>query len=257
MPEKTSLFDLTGRIALVTGSSQGLGLSIARGLAQHGARIVINGRDEKKLAGTVAALRAEGLQAEAAAFDVTKGEAAMKAVEKIEAEIGPIHILVNNAGIQWRSPLAEMSEEQWRTVLDTDLTAAFLVARAVSPRMLARGAGKVINICSVMSELSRPSIGNYAAAKGGLKMLTRAMAVEWAKQGVQANAIAPGYFATELNKNLMADVEFNNFICRRTPAGRWGQPDELIGAAVFLSSRASDYVSGQMLAVDGGMLAAI
>lgn len=257
MPDKTSLFDLTGRIALVTGSSQGLGLSIARGLAQHGARVVINGRDEKKLAGTVAALRAEGLQAEAAAFDVTKGESAMRAVEKIEAEIGPIHILVNNAGIQWRSPLAEMSEEQWRTVLDTDLTAAFLVARAVSPRMLARGAGKVINICSVMSELSRPSIGNYAAAKGGLKMLTRAMAVEWAKHGVQANAIAPGYFATELNKNLMADQEFNNFICRRTPAGRWGQPDELIGAAVFLSSRASDYVSGQMLAVDGGMLAAI
>jgi gluconate 5-dehydrogenase len=257
MPEKSSLFDLTGRIALVTGSSQGLGLSMAKGLAQHGARVVLNGRDEKKLAASVAALRAEGLAAEAAAFDVTKGESAMQAVDRIEREIGPIHILINNAGIQWRSPLAEMSEEQWRAVLDGDLTSAFLVARAVAPRMLARGAGKVINICSVMSELSRPSIGNYAAAKGGLKMLTRAMAVEWARQGVQANAIAPGYFATELNKSLMANEEFNNFICRRTPAGRWGQPEELIGAAVFLSSRASDYVSGHMLAVDGGMLAAI
>ena len=181
----------------------------------------------------------------------------MREVEEIEAKFAPIDILVNNAGIQRRAPLAEMTEAQWREVLDTNLTSAFLVARAVAPRMIARGAGKIINICSVISEVARPTIGNYAAAKGGLKMLTKAMAVEWAKHGLQCNGIAPGYMETELNRALLENAEFNTWICGRTPAGRWGKPEELVGAAVFLASRASDFVNGQMLAVDGGLLAAL
>ena len=257
MPATNPLFDLTGRTALVTGSSQGLGHAMARGLAQAGAAIVLNGRDAAKLAAAAAQLRAEGVNVTTAAFDVTDGAAVARAVEKIEAEFAPIDILVNNAGIHRRAPLAEMTEAQWREVLDTNLTSAFLVARAVAPRMIARGQGKIINLCSVMSDVTRPTIGNYAAAKGGLKMLTRAMAVEWAKHGVQANAIAPGYFATELNRPLMANAEFDQWIRGRTPAGRWGQPEELAGAAVFLASRASAFVNGQMLTVDGGLLAAL
>ncbi len=259
MPGPNPLFDLAGRTALVTGSSQGLGFALARGLAQAGAALVLNGRDEKKLAAAAAALRAEvaGARVATAAFDVTDGAACAAAVAKIEDGFAPLDILINNAGIQRRAPLAEMSEEQWRAVIDTNLTSVFLVARAVAPRMIARGAGKIINICSVMSEVSRPTIGNYAAAKGGLKMLTRAMAVEWAKHGLQANGIAPGYFVTELNKPLLENVEFNKWICGRTPAGRWGQPHELAGAAVFLASRASDFVNGQILTIDGGLLAAL
>ncbi len=257
MPGKNPLFDLTGRIALVTGSSQGLGLAIARGLAQAGAAVVLNGRDEKKLAATADALRAEGVKVYPAAFDVTDGAAGAAAVARAEAEFGVIDILVNNAGIQRRAPLAEMTEEQWRSVIDTNLTSAFLVSRAVAPRMIARGRGKIINICSVMSEVSRPTIANYAAAKGGLKMLTRAMAVEWAKHGLQTNGIAPGYFVTELNQPLVENADFNKWICGRTPAGRWGQPHELAGAAVFLASTASDFVNGQVLYVDGGLLASL
>jgi gluconate 5-dehydrogenase len=255
--ETSPLFNLTGRTALVTGSSQGLGLAMARGLAQAGAAVVLNGRDGKKLAAAAETLRAEGAKVTTAAFDVTDGAAGADAVGRIEAEFAPIDILVNNAGIHRRAPLAEMTEEQWRAVLDTNLTSAFLVARAVAPRMIARGRGKIINICSVMSEVSRPTIGNYAAAKGGLKMLTRAMAVEWGRHGVQANAIAPGYFVTELNQALVENVEFNKWICGRTPAGRWGQPHELAGVAVFLASAASDFVNGQILYVDGGLLAAL
>ena len=251
------LFDLTGRTALVTGSSQGLGFAMARGLAQAGAAIVLNGRDEAKLARAAAALQAEEVRVTTAAVDVTDGAAVTAAVAKLEAEFAPIDILINNAGIQRRAPLAEMTEQQWREVLDTNLTSAFLVARAVAPRMIARRSGKIINICSVMSEVSRPTIGNYAAAKGGLKMLTRAMAGEWAKHGLQSNAIAPGYFMTELNRTLVENVEFNKWICGRTPAGRWGQPEELAGAAVFLASRASDFVNGQILTIDGGLLAAL
>jgi gluconate 5-dehydrogenase len=251
------LFDLRGRTALVTGSSQGLGFALARGLAQAGAAIVLNGRDEKKLAAAAETLRGEGARVGVARFDVTDGAACASAITKIEAEFAPLDILVNNAGIQQRAPLAEMTEEQWRAVIDTNLTSAFLVARAIAPRMIARRAGKIINICSVMSEVSRPTIGNYAAAKGGLKMLTRAMAVEWAKHGLQCNGIAPGYFVTELNRSLVENPEFNQWICGRTPAGRWGQPHELAGAAVFLASRASEFVNGQILTIDGGLLAAL
>lgn len=257
MADLPPLFDLTGRTALVTGSSQGLGNAFAVGLAQAGAAVVLNGRDEKKLAAAAEALRARGAKVALAPFDVTDGEAVAAGVARIETEFAPIDILINNAGIQQRAPLAEMTEAQWRAVLDTNLTSAFLVARAVAPRMIARGCGKIINICSVMSEVSRPTIANYAAAKGGLKMLTRAMAVEWAKHGLQCNAIAPGYFATPLTTALMANPDFNQWICGRTPAGRWGQPHELAGAAIFLASRASDFVNGQMLAVDGGLLAGL
>lgn len=255
--ERNSLFDLTGRVALVTGSSQGLGLALARGLAQAGAAIVLNGRDEKKLTATAETLRAEGVKVILSRFDVTDGAAGERAVEKIEADFAPIDILVNNAGIHQRAPLAEMTEAQWRAVIDTNLTGAFLTARAVGPRMIRRGAGKIINICSVMSEVARPTVANYAAAKGGLKMLTRAMAVEWARHGIQANAIAPGYFLTELNRPLVENAEFNAWVCQRTPAGRWGEPAELAGAAVFLASRASDFVNGQILYVDGGLLAGV
>lgn len=253
------LFDLSGRTALITGSSQGIGLALARGLAQAGAAVVLNGRDETKLAAAAAALRAAvpGARVTTAAFDVTDGAACEAAVARIEAGFAPVNILINNAGIQRRSPLAEMSEAQWREVIDTNLTSTFLVARAVAPRMIARGAGKIINTCSVMSEVSRPTIANYAAAKGGLKMLTRAMAVEWAKHGLQCNGLGPGYIVTELNRALVENVEFNQWICGRTPAGRWGKPEELIGAAVFLSSPASDFVNGQILYVDGGLLAAL
>jgi gluconate 5-dehydrogenase len=257
MSEKNPLFDLTGRTALITGSSRGLGLAIARGLAQAGAALVVNGRDERNLAAAAASLRAVGARVHEAAFDVTDGAAAAAAVARVEQEFGAVDILVNNAGIHQRAPLVEMSEAQWRAVIDTNLTSAFLVARAVAPRMIARGRGKIINICSVMSEVSRPTIANYAAAKGGLKMLTRAMAAEWARHGLQANAIGPGYFVTELNQALVANPEFNRWICGRTPAGRWGQPHELAGAAVFLASPASDFVNGQVIYVDGGLLASL
>jgi len=257
MSEKNPLFDLTGRTALITGSSRGLGLAIARGLAQAGAALVVNGRDERNLAAAAASLRAGGARVHEAAFDVTDGAAAAAAVARVEQEFGAVDILVNNAGIHQRAPLVEMSEAQWRAVIDTNLTSAFLVARAVAPRMIARGRGKIINICSVMSEVSRPTIANYAAAKGGLKMLTRAMAAEWARHGLQANAIGPGYFVTELNQALVANPEFNRWICGRTPAGRWGQPHELAGAAVFLASPASDFVNGQVIYVDGGLLASL
>jgi gluconate 5-dehydrogenase len=250
------LFDLTGRTALVTGSSQGLGFALARGLAA-GAALVLNGRDAKKLEAAAATLRAGGTRVSTAAFDVTDSTAVADGVGRIEKEFAPIDILINNAGIHRRAPLLEMTDSQWREVLETNLTSAFFVARAVAPRMIARGGGKIVNICSLMSEAGRPTTGNYAAAKGGLKMLTRAMAVEWAKHGLQINGIGPGYFATELTKPLVENPEFNAWLCKRTPAGRWGQPEELVGAAVFLSATASNFVNGQILYVDGGLLAGL
>jgi gluconate 5-dehydrogenase len=257
MAGPTNPFDLTGRTALIPGSSQGIGLALARGLAQAGAALILNGRDRKKLEAAAAQLRAEGCKVATAAFDVTDGAASAEGVATAAATAGPIDILINNAGIHRRAPLLEMTETQWREVIDTDLTSAFLVSRAVAPGMIARGAGKIINICSLMSEVGRPTIANYAAAKGGLKMLTRSMCVEWAKHNLQINGIGPGYFETELTKPLVGNPEFNKWICSRTPAGRWGRPEELAGAAVFLASRASDFVNGQVIYVDGGVLAAL
>ena len=257
MSANNPLFDLNGRTALITGSSQGLGFAFARGLAQAGAAVVLNGRNGQKLNAAADQLRAEGLRVATAAFDVNDRAAITSEVTRIEAEFAPIDILLNNAGIHRRAPLLEMTEVQWREVIDTNLTSAFLVARAIAPRMIARRAGKIINICSVMSEVGRPTTANYAAAKGGLKMFTRAMAIEWAKHNLQINGIGPGYFVTELTKPLVDSPDFNQWICSRTPAGRWGQPEELVGAAVFLASRASDFVNGQVIYVDGGILAAL
>ncbi|HEY0709399.1 MAG TPA: SDR family oxidoreductase [Polyangia bacterium] len=257
MPAPNPLFDLTGRTALVTGSSQGIGLSLARGLAAAGARLVLNGRDETKLQAAAAGLRNEGAEVAAAAFDVTNGAQIAEALDRVQSAFAPIDVLVNNAGIHRRAPLAEMTETQFRDVIDTNLTSAFLVARVLAPQMIARGRGKIINVCSLMSEVGRPTTGNYAAAKGGLKMLTRAMAVEWARHNLQINGIGPGYILTALTQPLADNPEFDRWIRGRTPAGRWGTPEELVGAAVFLAAPASDFVNGQILYVDGGLLAAI
>ncbi|HUU91984.1 MAG TPA: SDR family NAD(P)-dependent oxidoreductase [Phycisphaerae bacterium] len=251
------LFDLTGRIALVTGSSQGLGLVLARGLGEAGATVVLNGRNKKRLSDAVDTLADAGLNAHGCAFDVTEADAIDRAVGPIEDDVGPIDILVNNAGVQRRGPLESLDEAAWREVVDTNLTGPFLVSRRVARGMIERRRGKIINICSLMSELGRETTGNYAASKGGLKMLTRAMAVEWARHNIQANGIGPGYFLTEMTRKLADDPEFDAWIRGRTPAGRWGDPDELIGAAVFLASAASDFVNGQILYVDGGILAAL
>ncbi|MEQ9453687.1 MAG: SDR family oxidoreductase [Phycisphaeraceae bacterium] len=253
---RRGLFDLTGKTALVTGSTRGLGLAMARGLAEHGARVVINGRGVETVEATAEGLRGEGFEVGTLVCDVTDEVAVEEAIGVLERET-PVDVLVNNVGIHDRAPLAEMTAAQWRGVIEVNLTSAFLVSRFVAPGMIRRGAGKIVNTCSLMSEVGRPTTGNYAAAKGGLKMLTRAMAVEWAGRNVQVNGIGPGYFETELTAGLVADPEFNAWICKRTPAGRWGRPEELVGAAVFLASGASDYVSGQVIYVDGGLLAGV
>jgi gluconate 5-dehydrogenase len=248
-------FDLAGRTALVTGSSRGIGFALARGLGQANARVVLNGRQPAAVAEAVDALRGEGIDALAAPFDVTDGVAVEAGVKRIEAEIAPLDVLVNNAGVQHREALHEIPEAAFRGVVETNLVAVFLVGQAVAKRMVPRGRGKVINIASEMSELARPTVGAYAAAKGGVKMLTQGMCADWAPHGIQANGIAPGFFATELNKALAEDPEFDAWLRRRTPAGRWGDVDELVGAAVFLASDASSFVNGQLLFVDGGMRA--
>jgi gluconate 5-dehydrogenase len=253
----TRLFDLSGRTALVTGSSRGIGRVLARGLAQTGARVVLNARDPERLSAAAERLRAEGLEAHGLAFDVTDEDAVEAAVARIEDEIAPIDILVNNAGVQDRRPLHEFPRSAWDRLLATNLTSAFLVGRAVGTRMLARGRGKIINVCSLQSELARPDIAPYAATKGALKMLTQGMCADWAPGGIQVNGIGPGYFATELTRALRDDAEFDAWIRARTPAGRWGDVEELVGAAVFLAAPASDFVNGQIIYVDGGIRAVI
>jgi gluconate 5-dehydrogenase len=245
-------FDLSGRLALITGSSAGLGLAIAQGLAQAGARIVLNGRDAGRLAAVAAALRAEGAAVEIAAFDVADAAATTAGIDAVAATLGPIDIVVNNAGVNQRQPLDAFSDEQWHALLAVNLDGPFHVARAVLPAMKARGRGKLINICSLASEIGRPNIVPYAASKGALQMLTRALAVEVAPFGIQVNGIAPGFFATAMNAALTADAEFDAWVRRRTPAGRWGDPAEVAGAAVFLASDAASYVTGHVLFVDGG-----
>jgi gluconate 5-dehydrogenase len=253
----TSLFDLSGRVALVTGSSAGLGQAIARGLAEAGAAVIVNGRDPDRLARVADAFRADGLNAHPYGFDVTSESAVIGAVQRIESEVGPIEILVSNAGIQRRAPLTDVSQEVWEEVVRTNLTSVFLVGRTVARGMIARGRGKIINIASLMSEVSRKTIAPYASAKGGVRQLTRSMCVEWAAHNIQVNAIGPGYFKTELNAALLADEAFDQWVRTRTPAGRWGNPEELVGAALFLASPASDFVNGQVIYVDGGVLASI
>lgn len=253
------LFDLTGKVALVTGATHGLGMAMATGLGKAGATLVINGHSsQEKLDAAIAAYESRGLRAHGYLFDVTRPDAVEEAVEKIETEVGPIDILVNNAGIIKRIPLLEMELEEWEDVIRTDLTGVFVMTKPVVRRMIERGGGKVINICSMMSELGRNTVGAYAAAKGGLKMLTRNMATEWAKHNIQVNGIGPGYFATAQTEPIRVDGHpFNDFIIGRTPAGRWGDPDDLQGTVVYLASPASDFVNGQIVYVDGGILATI
>jgi gluconate 5-dehydrogenase len=250
------LFDLAGRTALVTGSSGGLGLAMARGLAEAGAVVILNGRDETKLAAVAKSFAAAGHRASARAFDVADEAAVGKAFERLEAEGVAVDILVNNAGIQLRKPIIELATEEWRRVLETNLTAAFVMAREAARRMIARRTGgKIINIASLASEVARASIAPYTAAKGALRMLTRSMAAEWASHNIQANAIGPGYIATDMNRALLDDAKFDAWVKGRTPSGRWGKPEDLIGVTVFLASSASDYVNGQIIYVDGGLLA--
>lgn len=244
------LFNLTGRRALVTGSSQGIGLALARGLSAAGARVVLNGRDPAKLADALKLLP-EGT--ETLVFDVTDHQAARSAIDRFEAESGAIDILVNNAGMQHRAPLEDFPADAFEKLLQTNIASVFHVGQAVARHMISRGKGKIINIASVQSALARPSIAPYTATKGAVANLTKGMATDWAKHGLQCNAIAPGYFVTPLNAALVNDPAFSAWLEKRTPAGRWGQVDELIGACIFLASDASTFVNGHILYVDGGI----
>jgi gluconate 5-dehydrogenase len=250
-------FRLDGRVALVTGSSTGIGLALARGLAQAGATVVINARNAARLNDAAGALRAEGLSVHAKAFDVTDAAAVDAAVNAIESEFGPIHVLVNNAGMTRRGPLVDVSDADWRAVLTTNLDSAFYVGRAVARRMIPRGAGRIVNTCSVMSDLARPGTAPYASSKGALKMLTKSMAVELAPHGITVNGIAPGYFKTELTSALVADEAFSRWLQGRTPARRWGSVEELAPAVVFLAGDGAGYVNGHILVIDGGLSASV
>ncbi|QKX16979.1 gluconate 5-dehydrogenase [Microbulbifer sp. YPW1] len=254
-----SLFDLTGKLALVTGATHGLGMAMAQGLGDAGAKLVITGHSsQEKLDNAVSELREKGYDAHGYLFNVTNEDEVNEMVPVIEQEQGPIDVLVNNAGIIRRVPLLEMELSEWNKVLETNLTGVMVMSRPVVRRMIERGAGKIINICSMMSELGRDSVSAYAASKGGLKMLTQNMATEWARHNIQVNGIGPGYFATSQTAPIRVDGHpFNDFIIGRTPAGRWGNPEDLQGAAVFLSSDASNFVNGQVVYVDGGILATI
>lgn len=255
----TSLFDLTGKVALVTGATHGLGMAMAKGIGRAGAILIINGNSSnEKIDKAVEIFKSEGIKAFGYRFDVTNEDQVQKAIARIENEVGIIDILINNAGIIKRTPLLDMEVNDFEQVIKVDLVSPFIVSKAVVKGMIKRKSGKIINICSMMSELARNTVGAYAAAKGGLKMLTQNMCVEWAPYNIQVNGIGPGYFATEQTKPIRVEGHpFNEFIVNRTPAGMWGDPDELQGAAVFLSSKASDFVNGQILYVDGGILATI
>lgn len=252
-----NLFDLSGRTALITGSSKGIGLALAQALASAGARIVLNGRNAAPLEAARAALAGTGASVHAAAFDVTDAAAVQSGVARIEAEVGPIDILVNNAGMQHRSPFAEFPVEAWGTLMRTNLDSVFLVGRAVAQHMIPRGRGRIINVCSVQSELGRPGIAPYAASKGAVKMLTKGMAIDLGRHGIQVNGLGPGYFKTELTQALVADAAFTAWLSGRTPAGRWGEVHELGGAAIFLASDAASFVTGHVLYVDGGVTASL
>jgi gluconate 5-dehydrogenase len=248
-------FDLTSKTALISGSYRGLGRAIAEGLAEHGAHVVINGRNAERVAATVAELKSRGLLASGFAFDVTDEKAIAENVARLEGEVGAIDILVNNAGINLRHPATEFPTEEYRTVMKTNLDSVFFLCREVGKRMTERKCGKVINIGSVSAHLSRPQIAAYSASKGAVHMLTRALAVEWAPFNIQVNAIAPGMMETEMTSPLQRDKQFLEWSLSRIPSGRWGKPEDLIGAAVFLASSASDYVTGHVLFVDGGWTA--
>ncbi|MDH4053698.1 MAG: glucose 1-dehydrogenase [Rubrivivax sp.] len=256
-PLSTTLFDLSGRRALVTGSSKGIGLALAGGLARAGAEVILNARRGGPLDDAVSQLRDAGLVAHAQPFDVTDETAVTAAVEAIIAEHGDIDILINNAGMQHRGALESFATADWRRLMTTNLESVFLVSRAVVPGMIARRSGKIINICSVQSELGRPGIAPYTASKGAVKMLTKGMAIDWGPHGLQVNGLGPGYFKTELNQALVDNPEFSGWLINRTPARRWGDVEDLVGAAIFLASDASRFVNGHILYVDGGVTATL
>ncbi len=251
------LFDLTGRTALITGSSRGLGRAMAEGMAAAGAAIVLNGSSAENVAKAATEMRAAGYTVHEAAFDVTDEAAIVAAFQRLDAAGVAVDILVNNAGVQFRKPIVELDTADWKRVIDINLTAAFITAREAAKRMIPRRRGKIINIGSLMSDAARATVAPYTAAKGGIKMLTRTMTAEWAVHNIQANTIGPGYMLTEMNEALVANEQFNSWVVGRVPAKRWGKPDELVGTAIFLASSASDYVSGQMIYVDGGMLSVL
>jgi gluconate 5-dehydrogenase len=250
------LFDLSNRTALITGSSMGIGHALARGLAEHGATVIVNGRNEERAQQAANTISSAGGRASVCAFDVTDADAVNSAIAKLESE-RPIDILINNAGMQHRTPLEEFPDDKWELLLKTNVTSAYLVGKAVGRKMIERKAGKIINIASVQSELARTGIAPYTATKGAIRNLTRGMATDWARYGLQINAIAPGYFKTPLNQALVDDPDFTTWLEKRTPAGRWGEVDELVGAAVFLAGPASSFVNGHVLYVDGGMTVSI
>ena len=255
MPATSPSFDLHGTRALVTGGGSGLGFAIAGALASAGAHVVLNGRNRDKLSAAAASLATDGLDARTAPFDVTDAVAVAAGIAEVERTLGPIDILVNNAAMNQRKALEEFAPAEWRALMAANLDGPFLVTRSLIPGMKARRRGKIINICSLASDIGRPNIVPYAVSKGAVRMLTRALAVELAAHNVQVNGIAPGFFRTEMNAALIDDPEFSAWVARRTPAGRWGEPAEIAGAAVFLASKAADYVTGHVLYVDGGFSA--
>lgn len=251
------LFDLTGQRALITGSSQGIGFALARGTAAAGAAIVLNGRDAAKLEAAAEVLRAEGAVVDTLPFDATDHDGVRQAVDGFEAATGPIDILVNNAGMQHRTPLEDFPAEAFERLLQTNVASVFHVGQACARHMIGRGAGKIVNIASVQTALARPGIAPYTATKGAVANLTKGMATDWARHGLQCNALAPGYFDTPLNAALVADPAFSDWLGKRTPAGRWGRVEELVGACIFLASGASSFVNGHTLFVDGGITASL
>ena len=251
------LFDLSGKTALVTGSSRGLGRAIAEGLAQAGARLVINGTQAERTHQAQKELQAKGYAAEALVFDVSDEQAVISAFNTLDERKIAVDILVNNAGIQYRKPMVELATADWNRIIETNLTSCFVIGREAAKRMITRGHGKIINIASLTSELARVTVAPYTVSKGGVKMLTKAMAAEWAVHGLQANAIGPGYMITDMNQALIDNPDFDAWVKARTPAKRWGKPEELVGAAIFLASDASNYVNGQVIYVDGGMISVL
>jgi len=257
MTAGTSLFDLSGKTALVSGSSRGLGRAFAEGLAGAGAAIVVNGTDRERCEVAAAEMRAKGFTVHVAAFDVTDEAAVVAAFAEFDRQGLAIDILINNAGIQFRKPMVELATADWQRVIDTNLTSAFIVGREAAKRMIARGSGEIVNIGSLTSELARATVAPYTVAKGGIKMLTKAMAAEWAQHGIQANAIGPGYMLTDMNQALIDNPEFDAWVKSHTPARRWGKPEELAGTAIYLCSPASDYINGQIIYADGGMISVL
>jgi len=252
-----NLFDLTGKNILITGSSRGIGYTLAEGMGKAGGRIIINGTHKDRVTTSLNDLKKKNISVHISVFDVCDENTVNEQVLYIEKNIGPIDIVINNAGIQIRGPLEAFDLKDWQRILDVNLTGAFVTSKAVVKGMIERKRGKIINICSVQSELARPTISPYAVSKGGLKLLTQSMAAEWGKYNIQVNGIAPGYFKTEITRQLYENKEFDAWLCKRTPANRWGDPSELVGAAIFLATEASDYVNGHVIFVDGGLRARV